>query len=80
MGDVEIFSRFSCYRCEYDLCASCNVKRLEATTILCYLCVTRQETISWIKVNKCDVITPEEKKHLTLLGLLVPSGEVKDTG
>ena len=79
MGDVEIFSRFSCYRCEYDLCASCNVKRLEATTILCYLCVTRSETISWIKINRCDVITLE-KKTLTVSGLLVPSGEVKDTG
>ena len=35
------WARFSCYRCEYDLCASCNLKRLEATTILCYLCITR---------------------------------------
>ena len=36
-----LIGRFSCFRCEYDLCASCNSKRLEATTILCYLCITR---------------------------------------
>ena len=38
---------YSCYKCEYDLCKKCMQRRLEKTSKLCYLCLTRVPLDIW---------------------------------
>ena len=38
---------YSCYKCEYDLCAACVKRRVERNTMVCYLCMDRVPMDKW---------------------------------